>query len=149
METNNIELSLEVDSLEQLVSLFGAFDENLKAIEKETGASIITRNSHVTISGKREEAELAKVVVDKLLGMIKRHEKIDLSRIRYAVELAREGNADAIEEIMTDVIAITSKGRQVKSRTLGQKRYVKAMRENTVAFAIGPAGTGEIGRAHV
>ena len=82
-------------------------------------------------------------MVDKLLTMIRKHEKLDLSKIRYAVALAREGNADAIEEIMADVIAITKKGRQVKSRTLGQKRYVKAMRENTVVFAIGPAGTGK------
>jgi phosphate starvation-inducible PhoH-like protein len=143
LEANNIELGIEVDNLEQLIALFGAFDENLKAIEKETGASIIARNTHVAISGRCDDAELAKVVVDKLLGMIRKQERIDLSRIRYAVELAREGNADAIEEIMTDVIAITSKGRQVKSRTIGQKRYVKAMRENTVVFAIGPAGTGK------
>ena len=143
MDTNNIELGIEVDSIEQLIALFGAFDDNLKAIEKETGASIVSRNTHVAIYGRREDAELAKVVVDKLLGMIRRNEKVDLSRIRYAVELAREGNADAIEEIMTDVIAITCKGRQIKSRTIGQKRYVKAMRENTVVFAIGPAGTGK------
>ena len=140
---DNIELAIEVDNLEQLIELFGSFDENVKVIEKETGANIFSRNTHVVITGRREDAELAKVVVDKLLGMIRKKERIDLSRIRYAVELAREGNADAIEEIMTDVIAITSKGRQIRSRTLGQKRYVKAMRENTVTFVIGPAGTGK------
>jgi len=140
---DNIEVAIEVDNLEQLIELFGSFDENVKVIEKETGANIFSRNTHVVITGRREDVELAKVVVDKLLGMIRRKESIDLSRIRYAVELAREGNADAIEEIMTDVIAITSKGRQIRSRTLGQKRYVKAMRENTVTFVIGPAGTGK------
>jgi len=140
---DNIEVAIEVDNLEQLIELFGSFDENVKVIEKETGANIFSRNTHVVITGRREDVELAKVVVDKLLGMIRRKESIDLSRIRYAVELAREGNADAIEEIMTDVIAITSKGRPIKSRTLGQKRYVKAMRENTVTFVIGPAGTGK------
>ncbi|MDD5018439.1 MAG: PhoH family protein [Eubacteriales bacterium] len=129
--------------MDQLIELFGAFDENAKAIEKETGASIVSRNTHIAIFGRQEDAELAKVVVDKLLGRIRRHDKIDISKIRYAVELAREGNAEAIEEIMADVIAITNKGRQVKSRTLGQKRYVKAIRENTLVFAIGPAGTGK------
>lgn len=143
MDKNKVELSIDVDNLDQLIALFGAFDENAKAIEKETGASIVSRNTHIAISGKQEDAELAKVVVDKLLGMIRRHDKIDLSKIRYAVELAREGNADAIEEIMADVIAITNKGRQVKSRTIGQKRYIKAIRENTVVFGIGPAGTGK------
>jgi len=140
---DNIEVAIEVDNLEQLIELFGSFDENVKVIEKETGANIFSRNTHVVITGRREDVELAKVVVDKLLNMIRKKESIDLSRIRYAVELAREGNADAIEEIMTDVIAITSKGRQIRSRTLGQKRYVKAMRENTVTFVIGPAGTGK------
>ena len=143
MDINNVELGIEVDSMEQLRALFGAFDENAKAIEKETGTNIFSRNTHIAIFGRQEDAELAKVVVDKLISMIRKNEKIDLSKIRYAVELAREGNADAIEEIMADVIAITKKGRQVKSRTIGQKRYVKAMRENTVVFAIGPAGTGK------
>lgn len=143
MDMNNIELGIEVDSMEQLRSLFGAFDEHVKAIEKETGTNILSKNTHIAIYGKQEEARLAKVVVDKLLYMIRKQEKLDLSKIRYAVELAREGNADAIEEIMADVIAITNKGRQVKSRTIGQKRYVKAIRENTVVFAIGPAGTGK------
>ncbi|MGE5495741.1 MAG: PhoH family protein [Burkholderiales bacterium] len=138
-----VEYTIEVDSLEQLMELFGAFDENAKAIEKETGASIISRNTHIAITGKEEEATLAKVVVDKLLGMLRKHEKLDISKIRYAVELAREGNADAIEEIMADVIAITNRGRQVKSRTIGQKRYVRAIKENTLVFAIGPAGTGK------
>jgi phosphate starvation-inducible PhoH-like protein len=143
LDNNNAAVTIDVDSMEQLIALFGAFDENLKAIEKETGANIVSRNTHIEITGRPEETELAKVVVDKLLTMIRKHEKLDLSKIRYAVSLAREGNADAIEEIMADVIAITKKGRQVKSRTLGQKRYVKAMRENTVVFAIGPAGTGK------
>lgn len=143
MDTPTVEFTIEVDSLEQLMELFGAFDENAKAIEKETGASIVSRNTHIAITGKEEEANLAKVVVDKLLAMIRKREKLDISKIRYAVELAREGNADAIEEIMADVIAITNKGRQVKSRTIGQKRYVRAIKDNTLVFAIGPAGTGK------
>lgn len=143
METGMVEIGMEVDSLEQLSDLFGAFDENLKVIEKETGASIISRDHQMVIRGREEDAELARIVVDKLLDMARKHEKIDISRIRYAIELAREGNADAIEEIMADVIAITSRGRQVKSRTIGQKRYVKAMREYPLVFAIGPAGTGK------
>lgn len=143
MDKNIIEVGIDVDEIEHIIALFGSFDENAKAIEKETGANIVSRNTHIAISGKQEEVELAKTVVDKLLLMIRRHDKIDLTKIRYAVELAREGNADAIEEIMADVIAITNKGRQVKSRTIGQKRYVKAMRTNTIVFGIGPAGTGK------
>jgi phosphate starvation-inducible PhoH-like protein len=143
LDTANVEHGIEVDNLEQLIELFGTFDQNVKAIEKETGASIVSRNTHIAITGKEEDAQLAEVVVDKLLTMIRKREKLDISKIRYAVELAREGNADAIEEIMADVIAITSRGRQVKSRTIGQKRYVRAIKENTLVFSIGPAGTGK------
>ncbi len=143
MDTANVEYGIEVDNLEQIIELFGTFDENVKTIEKETGANIISRNTHIAITGKEDDAKLAEVVVDKLLTMIRKRERLDISKIRYAVELAREGNADAIEEIMADVIAITNKGRQVKSRTIGQKRYVRAIKENTLVFAIGPAGTGK------
>lgn len=143
MEKNTVEVGIDVDNIEQIIALFGSFDENAKALEKETGASIVSRNTHIAISGSSDDVALAKIVVDKLLMMIRRHDEIDTSKIRYAVELAREGNADAIEEIMADVIAITNKGRQVKSRTIGQKQYVKAIRENTLTFAIGPAGTGK------
>jgi phosphate starvation-inducible protein PhoH and related proteins len=143
LDTANVEYGIEVDNLDQLIELFGTFDENVKTIEKETGANIVSRNTHIAITGKEEDAQLAEVVVDKLLTMIRKREKLDISKIRYAVELAREGNADAIEEIMADVIAITNKGRQVKSRTIGQKRYVRAIKENTLVFAIGPAGTGK------
>ena len=90
MNTDSIEIGIEVDKLDQLVELFGAFDENAKAIEKETGASIVSRDHHIVIRGKQEDAELAHVVVDKLLGMARKREKIDISKIRYAVELARE-----------------------------------------------------------
>ncbi len=137
------EYKVEVDDVQHIITLFGSFDENIKTIEKETGASIVQRDTQVAISGADENASLAYEVVKRLLSMIKRNESIDISRIRYAIELAREGNADAIEEIMADVVAITNRGKQIKCKTLGQKRYVKAIKKNTVVFAIGPAGTGK------
>ena len=77
------------------------------------------------------------------MGILDRGEPVDRTRIRYAIELAKEGNADRIEEIMRDVIAITYKGKQVKCKTLGQRQYVEAMKKNTCVFAVGPAGTGK------
>jgi phosphate starvation-inducible protein PhoH and related proteins len=82
-------------------------------------------------------------VLERLVGIVARGEAIDKTRIRYAVELAGEGNADRIDEIMRDVIAITYRGRQVKCKTLGQKQYVEAIKANTCTFAVGPAGTGK------
>ena len=100
------------------------------------------------LPGETEDKRLilagyACTVLEKLIAMLRRNEKIDKSRINYAVELAKEGNADMIDAIMQDVIAITARGRQVRCKTLGQRNYVKAVRENVVTFAVGPAGTGK------
>ena len=93
--------------------------------------------------GSAEAAELAKTVVDKLLITVRRGENVDRSRIRYAVDLAKEGNADLITELESDVVAFTAKGRRIKCKTLGQKKYVNALKRNTVVFGVGPAGTGK------
>jgi phosphate starvation-inducible PhoH-like protein len=93
---------------------------------------------------RKKKAELCRTVLERLLGIVERgdtHRPLDA--IRYAVELASEGNADRIDEIMQGAIAITYRGRQVKCKTLGQKHYVDAIKTHTATFAIGPAGTGK------
>ena len=134
---------IETDSIDEIIRLFGVFDENLKIIEEETGARIRTNDGNVYISGAEESVALAKTVTDKLLSMLRKGEAIDRSRIRYAIDLAKDGNADLIEELMDDVVAFTNKGRQIKCKTLGQKRYVNALKRHSVVFGIGPAGTGK------
>jgi len=134
---------LHADTMEQLAMLFGTLDENINTVCERTGANIKSMGTEITVSGTQEAVELASVVVEKLIAMLRRGEKIDKSRINYAVELAKEGNADMIDAIMQDVIAITARGRQVRCKTVGQRNYVKAVKENTVTFAVGPAGTGK------
>jgi phosphate starvation-inducible PhoH-like protein len=134
---------MSVESGDHFMALFGARDENVDAIRRELNVEIFAHNGDITISGDLENAQLAKLVLSKLLAIIRHGEAIDKSRIRYAIELASEGNADRIEEIMRDVIAITYKGRQVKCRTLGQRKYVEAIKSNACTFSVGPAGTGK------
>ena len=86
---------------------------------------------------------LAETVINKLAGIIRSGEPIDKTRIIYCVELAKEGNAEGIEKVMSGVIAITSRGKQIKCKTVGQKKYVDAIKKNTVVFGVGPAGTGK------
>lgn len=129
--------------MEHYLSLFGANDENVSALMQETGAELSLRNDELSITGEEEQVALAATVTQKLLDMLSRHEQVDRSRIRYAVELAREGKVDAIEEIMRDVVAITHRGKQIKCKTLGQRQYVELMRKNLLTFSIGPAGTGK------
>lgn len=136
-------LQSSVESMDEMIKLFGVFDENLKVISAETGARIIAGGDCIQIEGSADAAELAKTVVDKLLITVRRGENIDRSRIRYAVDLAKEGNAELITELESDVVAFTTKGRRIKCKTLGQKKYINALKRNTVVFGVGPAGTGK------
>lgn len=135
--------TLPIAGMDELIGLFGVFDENLSVIEEETGAHIATSADGIRIEGAAEDVELASLVLEKMLDMQRRGEPINRSRIRYAVDLAKEGNADMIKEIMGDVIFITSRGKAVKCKTLGQKRYVQALKESDLVFGVGPAGTGK------
>ncbi len=144
METETlIKRELILDSMDQAASLFGNLDENVETIMERTGTRISAEGSQILVTGPEQSVTLAMTVMEKLLAMLRRGERIDKSRINYAVELAREGQADMIDAIMQDVIAITARGRQVRCKTLGQRNYVKAIKENTVTFATGPAGTGK------
>lgn len=129
--------------MEQVLALFGNLDENAETIMSRTGTRISTEGPQILVSGEEENVELAVTVLNKLVAMLRRKERIDKSRINYAVELAREGQADMIDAIMQDVIAITARGRQVRCKTLGQRQYVEAIKKNIVTFATGPAGTGK------
>ena len=132
-----------VDGVDQLMALFGVRDENVETIRRELNVEIFAHGNEITLSGEEEKVRQARAVLERLLGIVARGESIDKTRIRYAVELAGEGNADRIDEIMRDVIAITYRGRQVKCKTLGQKQYVEAIKANTCTFAVGPAGSGK------
>lgn len=138
-----IETIIEIDSLESLMMLFGNFDENIKLIEEETGVRVLARETELKVIGSKKQVQLATVVINKLLDMIKKKDIIDKTSIRYAIQLASEGCEDLIEEYMTDVICVSASGRQIKCKTLGQKKYVKAILENDIVFGIGPAGTGK------
>jgi phosphate starvation-inducible PhoH-like protein len=129
--------------MEEQIKLFGAFDENLAILEAETGAQITVASDGIRVQGDSQAKILAFTVIEKLLFMIRRNDFIDKSRIRYAIELAREGNADLIEKLVDDVVAFTSKGKRIRTKTLGQRRYVDALKKYTVTFGIGPAGTGK------
>lgn len=129
--------------MDEQIRLFGVFDENLKVIEAETGTSIRSDAENILISGEEENTAIAQNVIEKLLMLIRKDEKIDRGRIRYAIDLAREGNSELILELADDVIAFTNRGKQIKCKTVGQKRYINALKHKTVVFGVGPAGTGK------
>ena len=136
-------VQMQLESSEQFMGLFGIREENLPLFRDELGVELFAHGDELTITGTPEKVELARLTLETLSEILRRGEPIDRTRIRYAIGLAAEGKADRIGEIMRDVIAITYRGRQVKCKTLGQKQYVDAIKNNTCCFAVGPAGTGK------
>lgn len=134
---------INVDRMEQAVSLFGSFDENIKMIESRYGVKIVSRGSEIKISGDAQQVSLAARAVNGLLMLINRGEALSEQNVRYVLELVSEGNEDKLAEMTGDCICITAKGKPVKPKTLGQKKYVESIKKNTIVLGAGPAGTGK------
>lgn len=132
-----------IDRMEHAVSLFGSFDENIKLVEKEFGVTFITRGSEIKIKGDLENVDKAKRTIKNLLFLINKGEALNEQNIRYVLSLVKEGNEDKLISMSSDCICISAKGKPIKAKTLGQKKYIDAIKNNTVVFGIGPAGTGK------
>lgn len=132
-----------IDRMEHAISLFGSFDENIKLIEKEFGVSFITRGSEIKIKGDEENVDRAKRAINNLLLLINKGETLNEQNIRYVISLVCEGNDDKLVSIGSDCVCISAKGKPIKAKTLGQKKYIEAIKNNTIVFGIGPAGTGK------
>ena len=138
-----MEQRIEIDRLEQAVNIFGSFDENIRLIEAEFHVVVTNREGELRINGEPEDAMLAAKAVGALLTLSSRGESIGEQTVRYVIGLARSGQEDKVSELTQDVICITAKGRPVKAKTIGQKRYVESVLKNTVTIGVGPAGTGK------
>ncbi|MBR3815881.1 MAG: PhoH family protein [Clostridia bacterium] len=134
---------INIDRMEQAVSLFGSFDENVRLIEKEFSVNIIVRGSEMKVCGDDEQVDKAKRTIGHLLHIINRGENLSEHNLRYVIGLVKDGNDDKLSSIGTDCICISAKGKPIKAKTLGQKKYIEAIKENTVVIGVGPAGTGK------
>ncbi|MDR3552225.1 MAG: PhoH family protein [Clostridia bacterium] len=138
-----VEQSVAIDRLDQVSGLFGNFDENVKLIENEYNIKVTQRGTDLKLTGETEDVVRAARAIECLIKMLNRGEMINEQSIRYVITLVGEGSEEKIDELVRDCICITSRGRPVKPKTLGQKQYVEAIRSETVTLAIGPAGTGK------
>ena len=138
-----IEQSINVERIEDAIDIFGSFDENIKLIERELGVTVVNRDSELKISGEAENVLYAVKAVQGLLNLAGRKETITEQNVRYIINLVKAGNEEHIGDIARDVLCVTAKGKPIKAKTLGQKRYVDAIRKNTITLGIGPAGTGK------
>lgn len=138
-----MERFIEVEKMEPVINLFGSFDENVKIIEKELDVAIINRGTEIKIAGEPEQVERALSAVNNLLAMANRGENIGEQEVRYVMSQVDAGNEEELQELGKDVVCISAKGVPVKAKTLGQRQYIKTIKENSIVFGIGPAGTGK------
>ena len=137
------ERTVNVDRVEDLIAVFGSFDENIKRIEDAFAVTIVNRGTDLHIAGQTEEADKAVRALEGLLALAAKGEVIDEQRVRYLITLVKEGNEDYVTRMAEDVVCITAKGKPIKAKTVGQQKYMKAIAKNTVTLGVGPAGTGK------
>ncbi|MBO5952712.1 MAG: PhoH family protein [Oscillospiraceae bacterium] len=138
-----IERIVNADRVEDLIAVFGSFDEHIKRIEESLSVAIVNRGTDLKISGDEEAVDKAARTLEGLLALASKGESIDEQRVRYLITLVREGNDAQVSQMAKDVVCITAKGKPIKAKTVGQQNYMKAISRNTVTIGVGPAGTGK------
>ena len=133
---------VNAERIEDLISVFGSFDENIRKIEEELSVTIINRGNELRISGDEENTDKAARTLEGLLSLASKGEVIDEQRVRYLITLVKEGNDAQVAQMAKDVVCITAKGKPIKAKTVGQQEYMKAIMKHTVTIGVGPAGTG-------
>ncbi len=134
---------INAERIEQLISVFGSFDENIRQIEAAFQVNVANRGTELKISGEEEAADQGARAIEGLMALAAKGEVIDEQKVRYLIDLVRRGEDQRIGELAKDVLCVTAKGRPIKAKTLGQQRYVKAISQNTITIGVGPAGTGK------
>ena len=134
---------VNAERVEDLMAIFGSFDENIRRIEEALSVQIVNRGNELKVTGDEEMADKAVRTLEGLLTLASRGETIDEQRVRYLITLVNEGNDAQVAQMAKDVVCITAKGKPIKAKTVGQQTYMKAIMKNTVTIGVGPAGTGK------
>ncbi|MCM1263847.1 MAG: PhoH family protein [Butyrivibrio sp.] len=129
--------------MEHMQNLFGGYDSYIKKIEKDFNVAIVNRDGLVKICGSRNDVLKAESTMKELLALSKRGNTLQEQNVDYAIEMEKENKGDVLLTIDEDCICHTISGKPIKPKTLGQKQYVDAIRDNMIVFGLGPAGTGK------
>ncbi len=135
--------TIDVPSFDVLAKVFGSLDENADIISGAFGVDIAGRNGSIEISGDEEAVNTACAAVEKLMDLIVAGDAADATKVAYVCDCAKQGKLAELDGLLTEAVAVTHRGKVIKSKTVGQKKYVEAIRKHTVAFGEGPAGTGK------
>ncbi|MCU5021882.1 PhoH family protein [Bacillus cereus] len=138
-----VEMNQQLENANEAIALFGVNDAHLKVIERELNVSIVTRGETVHVSGAVETVALVEKILQQLLVVIRKSISISERDVAYAIQLAHQGKIAQFEELYEEEIFKTAKGKSIRVKTMGQRRYIHAMKKNDIVFGIGPAGTGK------
>lgn len=139
----DITRDLSIDNQETLSGIFGKYDENIKKIEYELGVEILYRDGELRISGPARQTEEALKVVEDLRRMVESGREVPPDTTAYLISQLEKEQAQSFSAATEDVVCYTMKGRPIRPKTFGQKKYIEAIRRNDIVFGIGPAGTGK------
>lgn len=134
---------INIDRMEEAISLFGSFDQNVRLIEQHFKVDIVNRDTALKITGDPEAVSKAARAVEGLLQLITKGEQLTEQNVRYVLTLVDEDAEEKLPQLTADSICVTAKGKPLKAKTLGQKQYTDAISNHTVVLGVGPAGTGK------
>lgn len=129
--------------MEMLIRLFGTFDENIKAICDSFNVKVVMLDGGNALQGEEKAVADAMKVIDKLSECITDGQSVDIGRVKYLCDCLKDGSIDEVDQLLHDVVAITYRGKPIRSKTVGQRKYVNFIKKKTITFGIGPAGTGK------
>jgi len=137
------EETVHIDRLDHAVSLFGSYGENVRLLERTFRISIVTRSSEIKISGDEGNVKKAVRAINSMLALLKRGDTLSDQSVRYCISLVEDNIEGQWESMSDECICITSKGKPIKPKTIGQSNYAQAIAGHSITFGIGPAGTGK------
>lgn len=137
------EITIDIPNNNILKEIFGEFDDNLNFIKSQLNIDIIITNGYIRIIGESENIIMGKKLIHSLTQIIQKQNRLDKQDLRCTIQLIQEGKEGSIKELLDEIVCVTATGKSVKPKTLGQKRYLDAIRKNDIVFGIGPAGTGK------
>ncbi len=137
------EITVNMESMEQLHAVFGDFDSNISMLQKAFNVTIFSRGSDVKITGEQRDTEKAQRAMDSLSKLYFKGEAINEQSVRYVISLVNDNSEGEVESISSDCVCVSYSGKPIKPKTVGQKKYCDMIRNNTITFGVGPAGTGK------
>lgn len=142
MDNNIIEASIQLEGVGNISNLFGSCDQNVRILEDELKVSVVAREGDIKVLGSEDAVDAAMKVLNILIDKIREGEAITEHTVSYIIELTRDGQEDKTEGL-SDVIITSARGKAIRCKTIGQRKYIDAISNNDIVFGIGPAGTGK------